>query len=1208
MQSKLTFQQPKTQFLKRLKILFNKGIMKMPTKANAPSALIKVEERYIVQVSDTTMFSRINKAGSKNIFLWFFTFCLLAIACCLLPIATRAQVNTVEFGKNRVQFKKFKWQYYQTANFNIYFNQGGEELAKFVAQSAEKELPQIETAAEYSLQRRANIVLYNSYADFEQTNIGLGTDWLNNSGGTKLVNNKMPIYFDADHAKLRLQIRTGIAKVLTDNVLFGDDLGEVASNQALLDLPKWLTDGYAAYLAENWSTDLDDELKSEILSGNYKNFNRFAFTKPQIAGHGFWYFIEEKYKKENTTYLLYLARIYKNLNKACMQVCKKKFKAVLAEFMEYEDEKYYKDITKRKAYPKGSYVEGFDINKRLDYFRFNVNPNKKSRSYVVMQYKKGIVRVIYNDEDVNKTLLKYGTRSYMNEINPNYPLMAWDPKGTRITVLYTAEGKINMFVYDIVTRIKQFKLDLTQYFDLVQDISYINNSNTLLITAVKNGHTDIFTFDFQKEKLKQITDDVYDDRDASFAAFPNKNGILFASNRPTPYAKGGDTSLPSNNHYNVFLITNFGDKPELNQITQLSHLKYGDARSPTQYNQNHFTFVSDENGVGNRYAGFFTTKAEGLDTLVLIADEILRNPSPKEVDSTLRVYKKNDVDSIAVVAVSSDSAYTFPLTNYESKLYESRIAGDNNQVSEVTRQSDEKVLYKLKINEDVLRRRNITAQPTEYMKKKMAEYQLAKGSKGLPADTPASDTAKKQDDFFQSEFANEKKDSSLSGQTFPAAETENEMVLKNIKLFPYKPPKFYIEAGSFGFNNSVLINRYQTYGGGAGPIRLSSSTPLNGLTRIGSSELMEDVKITGAYKISSNLKDNEWFVNYQNLKRRIDWGVSYYRNVQGFQTQFSNFFGRTFTNLYQGNISYPFDKNRSIKFSTGVRSDKDVFSGVDPQSVAQPDFQSTYLTSKIEYVYDNSLNPTMNIWNGLRAKAYLDWNYQINKVVSADGPQTYNFGFDARYYYPIFQNFIWAGRAAGDFSFGNQKFIYYLGGVDGWLMFGQNQKIAANGDIKERYFNTNNKPANDQDYAFQSLAVNMRGFIQNIANGNNTVVINSEFRLPVFSTLFKRPINNAFLRNFQVVQFIDLGTAWNGGYNKIGRPSVIYNTPLPNNGGPGPVTVKVKAGGIGPFAGGYGFGARSTLLGYFLKFDAAWTMSGFFKGKPQLYFSMGLDF
>ncbi|MEI9957040.1 MAG: hypothetical protein WDM90_12235 [Ferruginibacter sp.] len=838
--------------------------------------------------------------------------------------------------------------------------------------------------------------------------------------------------------------------------------------------------------------------------------------------------------------MLYLARIYKNLNKACLQVCKEKFKNVLADFMEYQDDKYSKDVTKRRAYPKGSYIEGFDINKRLNYYRFNVNPNKKNNSYVVTQYKKGIVRVIYNDEDKNKTLLKYGVRSYENELNPNYPLMAWDPKGTRITVLYTSEGKINMFVYDIITKIK-YKLDLTKEFDLVQDISYMNNSNTLLISAVKNGHTDIFTLDIQKEKVKQITNDVYDDRDASFAAFPNKTGILFASNRPTPYAKGGDTSLPSNNHYNVFLITNFGDKPELNQITQLSHLKYGDARSPMQYNQNHFTFVSDENGVGNRYAGFFTTKAEGLDTLVLIADDILRNPSAKEVDSALRVHRKTDVDSIAVVAVSADSAYTFPITNYESKLYETRIAGDNNQVSEVTRQSDEKVLYKLKINEDALRRRNVTAQPTEYMKKKMAEYKTPGAKSGT---APAADSAKKQDDFFQSEFSKDKPDTSLLSKILSAPEPENVAVLKSIKKFPYKPPKFYVETGSAGFNNSVLVNRYQPFGGAgqSGPIRLSSSTPLNGLIRIGTSELMEDIKVTGAYKISTNLKDNEWFVNYQNLKRRIDWGVSYYRNVESvtFSNGSASYPGRVFTNMYQANVAYPFDVHKSIRFTSAVRSDKNVISAVDPNSLIEPFQRNMYSVNHLEYVYDNTLNPTMNIWNGLRYKIYMDWNYQINKVVTSDGPQTYNLGFDARYYYPIFQNFIWAGRAAGDFSFGNQKILYFLGGEDGWLMFGNNQKTDANGNfVKERYYNSSTPIAPDQDYAFQSLAVNMRGFLQNIANGNNAVVMNSEFRLPVFSTLLKRPINNAFLRNFQVVQFIDLGTAWNGGYIVLSVQAII---------------------------------------------------------------------
>ena len=81
----------------------------------------------------------------------------------------------------------------------------------------------------------------------------------------------------------------------------------------------------------------------------------------------------------------------------------------------------------------------------------------------------------------------------------------------------------------------------------------------------------------------------------------------------------------------------------------------------------------------------------------------------------------------------------------------------------------------------------------------------------------------------------------------------------------------------------------------------------------------------------------------------------------------------------------------------------------------------------------------------------------------------------------------------------------------------------------------------DDDYAFQSLAVNMSGFNQNVANGNNALVLNSEFRFPVFSTLFNKPINNAFFRNFQLIQFIDLGTAWNGELTEIlERPRVIY--------------------------------------------------------------------
>ncbi|HRF26950.1 MAG TPA: hypothetical protein PKW54_06395, partial [Ferruginibacter sp.] len=533
-------------------------------------------------------------------------------------INSQAQVNAVTFGKNRLQFKKFKWQYYQSKNFNVYFYDNGQELAKYIVQIAEKELPQIEAAAEYSLQRRANIILYNHYTDKQMTNIGLDTDILNTEGTTTLVNNKMVVYYNSNHYDLRRQVRQGIADIITKNVLFGDDIGEVAGNQTLLDLPKWLTDGYVAYLGENWSTDLDDDLKSEILSGNYTKFSSLAFHRPLLAGHAFWYFIEEKYKKENVTYFLYLARVYKNLNKASQQITKKKFKDLLAEFMEYNDEKYYQDIARRKPYPKGNFIDGFDISKRLNYYRFSVNPNKKNNAYVVTQYKNGIVRVILNDDFENKTLLKYGIRTLESNIHPHYPMMAWDPKGTRVAVLYAKEGKLKLFIYDLVTRFKQYNFDLTKTFDQVQDMKYKLDSRTLLFSAVRNGQSDLYSFNIENEKIQQITNDVYDDLDASFVSFPNKTGILYASNRPSADAKTGDTVLPSNNRFNVFLISDFGDKPELNQISQLTNLKYGNARYPTQYNVNHFTFVSDDNGIGNRYAGFFTTEKTGLDTLVLI--------------------------------------------------------------------------------------------------------------------------------------------------------------------------------------------------------------------------------------------------------------------------------------------------------------------------------------------------------------------------------------------------------------------------------------------------------------------------------------------------------------------------------------------------------------------------------------------------------------
>lgn len=1114
----------------------------------------------------------------------------IVFALFLFPLISVAQVNSVEYGKNRVQYKKFVWKFYQSPNFNTYIAQGGVELGKFVAQVGEAELSSIENFVEYSLQRRANIVVYNSYDDYKSSNIGLGSDWQNAGGVTKLVNNKIVVYFDGNHENLKRQIRQGIAKVLTDNLLFGDDIGEFASNQALLDLPKWLVDGYVSYAAEPWSTEKDDALKSAILGGTYRSFYQFAFEKPLLAGHAFWYYIGEKYRKENITYLLYLARIYKNLNNACLRVCKKKFKDVLADFMQYEQEVYVKDIRQRRNQPKGQLNISEDVSKN-DYFRFQANPNPRSNTYGVVEFKKGIysVKLMENFYDA-KVLVKTGVRTQQGDINPNYPILAWDGKGTRLLVIYYEEGKTKMFVYDIIAKYKRFKQEITG-FDQILDASFMLDANSLVLSAVKNGHTDIFTYKIEEQKTVQITNDVYDELDPTYVVFPNRAGIIFSSNRPSPAAPSNDTVLPSKYPYNIYIVDILNDSKE-KQLAKLTNLKIGNARYPMQYNTNHFTFVSDENGIGNRWAGFFATQRTGLDTLYYIGEELLRNPTPKEFDSTLVAWQKQEPDSVSYFQVYKDSTYTFPITNYQSTLLETRIAGNNGQVSEVRREGDFKFLYKLKVDENALNKRNVSARPTEYVRKLMAEKRSEEGKAIQYSKKPGTDTlAAKSNDFFQNEFANEKPDTSSLKRLNNAAIATPASILAKSKLFPYRL-KFNSDYILSGFTNNVLINRYQPYAGGSGPVQLNNGNDFNFTFRVGVSDLMEDVKFVGGIRFGTDLSDKDIFFTYQNLRKRLDWGLTYYRsNVHNFfNTSFNNVL---YTNLYQANVTYPFNEVKSVRATVGLRTDRGVLRSFDnnsglpnPNALKYNDTVTRYIVSRLEYVHDNTINPTQNIWVGLRYKVYFDLNMPTLKTADNNGKATLNLGFDGRYYHKIYRNFIWAGRAAADFSWGGQKLIYYLGGVDGW--------------INPRF--NKNQPAPDQSYAFQSLTVNMRGYNQNIANGNNAFVINSEFRFPIFATLINRPINNAFLRNFQLVQFVDLGTAWNGKYNGITRPGEVItasNTP---------VVVRIDAGGLGPFAGGYGFGVRSTLLGYFMKLDAGWPMKGIFKGEPILYFALGFDF
>ncbi|MBL4715447.1 MAG: hypothetical protein JKX95_02340, partial [Bacteroidia bacterium] len=164
---------------------------------------------------------------------------------------------------------------------------------------------------------------------------------------------------------------------------------------------------------------------------------------------------------------------------------------------------------------------------------------------------------------------------------------------------------------------------------------------------------------------------------------------------------------------------------------------------------------------------------------------------------------------------------------------------------------------------------------------------------------------------------------------------------------------------------------------------------------------------------------------------------------------------------------------------------------------------------------------------------------------------------------------------------------YFLGGTNNWL---------------SPKYDTNIEVANQQDYVYQTLVTNLRGFKQNIRNGNKVAAVNTEIRFPIISYFYEGPIKSDFLRNFQVISFVDVGTAWVGASpfseGNAFNTDIIDRHPLK-------ITVSTLRN---PIVWGYGLGARSRLLGYFVRADLGWGYEDMQGRKPMLYISFSKDF
>ena len=198
-----------------------------------------------------------------------------------------------EFGENKVQYTDFNWQYIQSEHFDIYFYQGGYDIARFTAEAAESAYVSLRNDFNYDLVDRVSIITYKSHNDFQQTNVVYSFLTEGIGGVTELFKNRVVIPYEGSYSQYRHVIHHELTHAVMNDMLYGGSIQSLISGQ-VAPLPLWVSEGLAEYESLRWDTRLDMVVRDATLTG-YLPPIEFLDYFPYQGGASVFRYIAQKY-------------------------------------------------------------------------------------------------------------------------------------------------------------------------------------------------------------------------------------------------------------------------------------------------------------------------------------------------------------------------------------------------------------------------------------------------------------------------------------------------------------------------------------------------------------------------------------------------------------------------------------------------------------------------------------------------------------------------------------------------------------------------------------------------------------------------------------------------------------------------------------------------------------------------------------------------
>jgi len=502
------------------------------------------------------------------------------------------------FGKNKVQSKHFEWRYLQSEHFDIYFSEGGKNIAEFAARVAEDSYKQLSNDLRFELIDRVKILVYNSHNDFGQTNVDLNPPEESVGGFTEFFKGRVVIPYEGEWEKFRHVIHHELTHAVMLQMIYGAGTQSIITGLTQFQTPLWFTEGLAEWESRGWDIESDMFMRDATVSGYVPDIPYLYAFLAYKGGQSVLRFISETYGREKIGELINKMKLNKNVERGFKQSIGLDMENLTKRWHLYLKRLYWPDIADRKE--PGEFAKELTDHKKWRNF-VNTSPvmSKKGDKVAFLSDKDDYFD-IYIASAIDGRILKKVVRGQRaGNLEEMHWLRGrgidWSPDDKRLVFSAKTGAEDQLHIVDIKAGkiIKSIKLGM----ESIYQPAWSPRGDEIAFMGVLHGQADIYSYNLKSETLTKITDDPFSNVEPSWS--PDGSKLVFASDRNGYLQNPGNDFKPETldmKNYDIFEIN--ADGTGLRKIVSSPFLERAPIYSPAG---DYIAFTSDRSGVSNIY-------------------------------------------------------------------------------------------------------------------------------------------------------------------------------------------------------------------------------------------------------------------------------------------------------------------------------------------------------------------------------------------------------------------------------------------------------------------------------------------------------------------------------------------------------------------------------------------------------------------------------